>query len=335
MSHERPEMSEIKLDPVDGDLLDLLQSRFPLVPRPYTGLGLDLGLSEDQVIRRVQGLREAGIIRQIGPVLDAGSLGYRTTLVAMKVSAGRIESAERGIAAHSMVSHGYEREHELNIWFTLAVPPGADADEELRRIAGGCQADTCFPLPALKVFKLNAYFGMGGRAPDPVAPVDPVGLPHAARLSNTDKRVLTVLQQDLPIVAASFAGMAGEAGMTVMDFLAACHDLKNKGVIRRFGAAINHRRAGFTANAMACWAALPETVDALGKRLAGLPQVSHCYERAVNPAWRYNVFAMVHGHERESCREIASRVARETGLHDFCLLFSTREFKKARVKYSV
>ncbi len=118
-------------------------------------------------------------------------------------------------------------------------------------------------------------------------------------------------------------------------FLAQCQSLKQRGIMRRFGAAVNHRKAGFKANAMTCWVAPPEKVDAAGRKLASLKEVSHCYERKTNPLWRYNLFAMIHGHTEKACQEIASKVSEETGLTDYAMLFSTREFKKTRTKYLV
>ena len=76
-------------------------------------------------------------------------------------------------------------------------------------------------------------------------------------------------------------------------------------------------------------------LEIIGRKLASLPEVSHCYERKTNPLWQYNLFAMIHSHTREACQEIASKVSRETSLTDYVLLFSTKEFKKVRNKYLV
>ena len=98
---------------------------------------------------------------------------------------------------------------------------------------------------------------------------------------------------------------------------------------------INHRRVGFKANAMTCWVAPPEKVEAAGQKLASLREVTHCYERKTNPFWQYNLFAMIHGHSRKECLEVANKVSTETGLINRVLLFSTKEFKKVRIKYLV
>ena len=96
---------------------------------------------------------------------------------------------------------------------------------------------------------------------------------------------------------------------------------------------MNHRKAGFWGNGMACWAVPEERVDEIGPRLAALAEVSHCYERATNPEWPHNMFAMIHGRAHEDCERIAGQVSDELGLDAPLLLFSTREFKKERVRY--
>lgn len=326
----------MRLNGIDQKLLNLLQAKFPLTGAPYADLGLSLGIVEQEAIRRIEQLKAKGFIRQIGPVFNAASLGYRTTLVAMRVAEARLGKAAELIRNHPGVSHAYERDHHFNLWFTLAVPATVEIEAELQRLAGPIKAETVFTLPALRLFKLRAYFGSGGDGQS-VMDAEASGgiIPQEARLSPTDRRVINGLQQDLPLVPRPFAEMPVKLGMDEEKFLARCQSLISRGVMRRFGAAVNHRKAGFTANAMTCWAAPPEKVVAAGQKLASLREVSHCYERKTNPLWRYNLFAMIHAHTEEACREIAAKVSAQTGLTDYVMLFSTREFKKTRVKYLV
>ncbi|MFA5079103.1 MAG: Lrp/AsnC family transcriptional regulator, partial [Dehalococcoidia bacterium] len=108
-----------------------------------------------------------------------------------------------------------------------------------------------------------------------------------------------------------------------------------RGIIRRYGASINHRNAGFRANAMTCWKVPAGSVQKIGRLLAGDRHVSHCYERAVTGSWRYNLFAMVHSRDRNTCLEIIDKMAARTGLTDRVVLFSIKEFKKTRIIYRV
>ncbi|MDP2930878.1 MAG: AsnC family transcriptional regulator [Chloroflexota bacterium] len=329
-------MSRTVLDNIDRKLLGLLQMDFPLTGEPYADLGLKLGISGDEVMQRIHQLKSAGIVRQLSPVLDARRLGYRSTLVAMKVPTERLETARQVIVEHPGVSHGYERDHEFNVWITLAVPRGVDIDAEMAKLASATGAEVIFGLPAVKVFKLRTYFGADGEAPSSANNGSETALPsREAELSRLDKLVINGLQQDLPLAPEPFAPLAAQLGMDVVDFLAQCRSLLARGIMRRFGAAINHHGAGYKANAMTGWAVPPALVDAVGRKLASLREVSHCYERKTNALWKYNLFAMIHGSTRESCRETVSQVSGETGLTDYVVLFSTREFKKIRVKYLV
>ncbi len=325
------------LDSIDKKLLNLVQAEFPLTKEPYADLGLRLGIGGDEVIHRIEQLKAGEIIRQISPVLDARSLGYQTTLVAMRMAESRLHKAEQLIIEHPGVSHGYERDHHFNLWFTLTIPPTADIETELKRLTNSIGTEAVFALPAVKVFKIGVYFDMGGDGQGTTGILtQPEGvLPEKVELSQADRLVINELQQDLPLVPAPFTAMAARLGMDEGNFLAQCQSLLQRGIMRRFGASVNHHKAGFKANAMACWAAPPEAVVAAGQKLASLPEVSHCYERKTNPFWQYNLFAMIHGHTKEACQKIASKVSHETGLMNYILLFSTREFKKVRVKYLV
>ncbi|MFH1002775.1 MAG: Lrp/AsnC family transcriptional regulator [Chloroflexota bacterium] len=321
------------LNDTDKKLLNRVQGAFPLESQPYAAIGQGLGISGDEVIDRLARLKEAGIIRQIGPVLDARRLGYRSTLVAMRLAAERLEPATRYLVEHPGVSHAYQRDHHFNLWFTLAIPPGADPEAELARLAAPMAAETVVSLPARKMFKLQAYFDVAGDGG--AARPGPAQRPPHNGLTQTDRAVINEVQQDLALVPAPFVAMAGRLAITEADLLARCRSLLERGIIRRFGAAVNHRRAGFPANAMTCWIAPPERVDAAGRALAGLREVSHCYDRQTSPQWPYNLFAMIHSQSQEACREIADEVSGRTGLGEYVMLFSTRELKKTRVRYTV
>jgi DNA-binding Lrp family transcriptional regulator len=109
--------------------------------------------------------------------------------------------------------------------------------------------------------------------------------------------------------------------------------LREAGVMRRFATILNHRKAGFTANAMSVWNVPEEKAEELGKQIAEFRAVSHCYLRPKYPNWPYNLFAMVHATSQEACDEVIEEIAKETGLTEYGKLYSTREFKKKRLVY--
>ena len=327
----------MQVDGLDRKLLNLVQWEFPLTVEPYVELGRRLGVSQDDVIGRIEQLKAQGVIRLISPVLDSRRLGYQTVLVAMRVLGSQLDAAERLIGEHPGVSHGYEREHYFSLWFTLSTPPGVSMQTEIERLIAPLEVEGLLILPAVKIFKIGAYFNMDkdrrGRKGIPARPT--TVLPRATELSMTDKLIINEIQQDLPLIPAPFSFMAARVNIELEDFLAHCLSLLQRGIMRRFGASINHRRAGFKANALTCWSVPEHLVDFAGQKLALLPQVSHCYERRASPPWQYNLFAMVHDHTREACQEIACNVSRQIGFMDCVLLFSTREFRKTRIKYLV
>jgi DNA-binding Lrp family transcriptional regulator len=319
----------------ESRLLGMLQSGFPLSREPYADIGIMLGMAADDVIRGIIGLKEKGIVRQVSPVLDARRLGFQSTLVAMKVEDARIKSAEKYLSAHAGISHGYQREHEFNIWVTLSVPPGADLQAEVSEMSARCSAQAVIALPATRVFKLRTDFSRTGDTSAEEHISSGSGLPRRARLSQADRQVINGLQQDLPLSPDPFAPLAQGMGMGVEKMLEHSRSLLRRGIIRRYGASINHRNAGFMANAMTCWDVPAGKVVTLGRLLASGRQVSHCYERATNHLWHYNLFAMVHSRDKTACLRAIEKMAVGTGLTDYAVLFSVKEFKKTRILYSV
>ncbi len=316
-------------------MLGLLQAEFPLTQEPYAELGAKMGASGDEILRQIGKLKENGIVRAIGPVINPARLGFKTTLIAMRVSGVEMDNAARIFNDHPMVSHAYEREHHFNLWFTLAFPENTDIGPEIERLSHQMKAEAAFPLPARRLFKLRVHF-VNDKGTNESSTKDTVGIKYSpAQLSVMDRKIINELQQDLPQTAHPFADMSARVNMSESEFLAGCRSLLMNGVMRRFGAAINHRRAGYIANGMTCWEAPPEKLDIAVGMLTAQSAVSHCYERETNPLWKYNLFAMIHGQTREECVEIADRVSAQTGLADYTVLFSTKEIKKTRISYQV
>lgn len=328
-------MSYIAANSIDNRLLGLLQTGFPLTVEPYVDLGSKLGVKGEEVIRRIAALKMSGIVRQISPVLDARKLGYQSTLIAMKVEQGKTGQAEIVLSAHPGVSHAYERAHEFNIWFTLSMPPSTDIEVELGALSSTIGARAAFALPAVRVFKLRTNFGPeednhieegGGQAGTLSEKVD---------LSETERRVINSIQEDLPLSSNPFRSIAEKLDISVDSLIGHCCYLLRQGVIRRYGASINHYKAGYRANAMTAWKVPGNEVEAIASGIVSFRQVSHCYERATNPSWEYNLYVMIHGSSKAVCLDTVNKIQAGSGVGDYAVLFSTREFKKTRIKYLV
>jgi DNA-binding Lrp family transcriptional regulator len=328
-----------KIDNIDKNLLNIVQVDFPLSREPFTDLGLRLSVKHSEVIQRIEKLKSRGIIRLIGPVFNPGRLGYQTTLVAMKVPFERLDKAEQIVSMHPMVSHCYERDHDFNLWFTLAIPIAEDIESEVRMLGKKIKAEEVLNLPAVRVFKIGAFFNIDRNyapMPNTVIPDDRFSSIDS-ELSPLDRAVINGLQQDLPLNEKPFDLISARLSMDIDKFLRRCQALLQDGIMRRFSASINHSKLGFTANAMSCWNTPTDIIEAAGKKIANFPEISHCYERKTNPNWPYNLFAMIHTNTKETCKALVDRINSETGLdkNGSVLLFSAKEVKETRIQYTV
>ena len=323
------------MDDIDKKLVNAVQKDFPLTREPFSALGLRLGISSDEVLCRIDRLKADGVIGLIGPVFDARRLGYQTTLAAIQVAEDQLVQAAQAISEHRGVSHCYEREHRFNLWFTLAVPVSTDIENELHQLGNLVGAEVVLNLPAVRVFKIGAYFDVAGD--DDLLPdtSDASLLAESIDLSPIERAIINELQTDLPLVSRPFELMSAHLSIDVEEFLNHCRLLKQRGIMRRFGALIRHSRVGFVANAVACWVAEPTIVEVAGKKVAQFREISHCYQRRTTHLWPYNLFGVIHSRSREVCNRVVAQISQKIGLDKYVVLFSNREFKKVRVKYLV
>jgi DNA-binding Lrp family transcriptional regulator len=326
-----------QLDSVDKKLLNEIQWVFPLAERPYLEIANRHGISEDETMRRISAMKAIGIIRQINAIFDTRRLGYKSALVAFAVRPDRLDHVAERINEHPGVSHNYERNHEYNMWFTLAVPPGSDMKEDLDRMAALDGVVKYRVLPTLKLYKIGVRLDMVNDDAESPKPTDDVKQlnPEKVELSDRDKEFIRELQKDLKVVAEPFSEPASNLRITTSELFAKAREYEEIGIMRRFAAILRHRDAGFVANGMVVWHVPEEKIDEVGFKLAGFPQVSHCYRRPIYPDWRFNLFSMVHARSLRAAEKMAEEMSETIGVRDYQILFSSREFKKERVKYFV
>ena len=148
-----------------------------------------------------------------------------------------------------------------------------------------------------------------------------------------ERRIIHHLQGDLPLTARPFAVLAEKIGISEEELLERIKLQKEQGILRRFGVTLDHQLAGFKANAMVAWYVPEDKIEEIGPLMASFKEVSHCYQRRVQGKWRYNLFTMVHGKSKKDCQGIARRIAENTGIKDYVLLLTLREYKKTSPKY--
>lgn len=153
------------------------------------------------------------------------------------------------------------------------------------------------------------------------------------QLTSLDKKIISRLQGDLPLQADPFTAVAAELGITEATLFAKIHTYLEAGVMRRFSTILRHHKAGFSANAMCAWHVPAERVEAVGQVMATFRAASHVYQRPTYSDWPYNLFTMLHGKSQQELEQIAAEISARTGITDYELLYSTREFKKTSMKY--
>src|SRR5580698_5111322 len=333
----RKDGAAIALDDVDRRLLNLMQGSFPIAPRPYRHVA-ELGeVSEAEVMSRVQHLLAKRIIRQVTPIFDTRALGYSSMLVAAKVDPEHPHRAASVINEHPGVSHNYLRNHDFNLWFTIATEPDSELGlqgtlEVLAREAG---AESVRQLPTLKLFKIRMDLEMEGDTKALASAVEakePVEL-DPQPYDEHDIAVIRALQGDMPVISEPYAPAAAELGQSQQQFLDHLAGMQERGILRRVAAILYHRRAGFSANGMGVWKVPDQQIFDIGCRMAAVRGISHCYQRPTYEDWPYSVFTMAHGRSKEECDAVLDTIAADTGIGERATLYSSTEFKKIRLLY--
>ena len=329
-----------ELDDIDQALLNAVQWDFPRSAQPFDVLGERLGISGAEVQTRLQAAKDAGVLRQLSAIFDTRALGFGSALIAAQIDPDRIDDAAAAISAHPGVSHNYKRNHAYNLWYTLAVPPGEDFDAHLDALHHESGAIVTRKLPTLKLYKIGVKLDMtGNTAADAKTEVLAHERPErkaempAPELTDLERRAIFVLQGDLPITDRPFADLAATIGCSETDVLDLIASLQERKLMRRFAAVMNHRSAGFKANAIGVWAVPEDRLEELGPQMAGFAAVSHCYRRPTYEDWPYTVFTMVHGRSARDCEATIEAIRAETGIDEYALLWSIKEYKKVRLQY--
>lgn len=324
-----------EFDTTDKAILNLIQWDFPLAKRPFVEIGKQLNISEEEAMKRTKAIKETGVVRQINAIFDTRRLGYKSALIAMSIKPEKLERVADEINKHQGVSHNYERDHEYNLWFTIAVPPDGSIQNDLADFAKLDGVIKYRLLPTLKLFKIGVKLDMLNDDPEDPKPTDkPKNVDKVPFIpTDRDKDFIRELQKDVEIIFEPFNEPAKRLGITVEQLFERAKEYERIGVMRRFAAILRHRDAGFVANGMIVWNVPEEKIDDIGMKLAEYPQVSHCYQRPVYQDWPYSVFSMVHARTKEACEKMGIEMSKRIGITEYKILFSSREFKKERVKY--
>ncbi|WP_150429354.1 Lrp/AsnC family transcriptional regulator [Dechloromonas sp. CZR5] len=320
-------------DTLDFHLLNDFQRDFPLCPAPFAELASRLGVAEKVVLGRLDNLRREGKISRVGAVFAPKRIGA-STLAAMAVPPEKLAAVAAAVNRFPEVNHNYEREHRYNLWFVVT----AASEGRLQATLGAIEQAAGYrlmPLPLLEEFHIDLGFSLDGKrqkrevAAVPVTPVQPIG--------EIERRLISVLQEGLPMFIRPFQLIANRVGSSESDVLGRIRAWLEEGAIKRFGVVVRHHELGFRANAMLVHDIPDDRVSELGRALAVEPAVTLCYRRPrCLPDWPYNLFCMIHGKARDEVEAIIANLRQRHGLDDCAheTLFSLTRFKQNGARYA-
>ncbi|HYR01042.1 MAG TPA: Lrp/AsnC family transcriptional regulator [Casimicrobiaceae bacterium] len=315
-------------------LLNDFQRDFPLVRAPYAAVARRLGTTEASVLEALGDALADGRVSRVGAVFRPGAIGA-STLAALAVPPADLERVAAVVSARPEVNHNYEREHRFNLWFVATAPDAASLAAALGAVERGT-GYTPVSLPLVSDYWIDLGFDLEAAPGTSRIPRAPQRVRRCV-LSAADRRLVAALEDGLPLVSRPYAALARRAGVAEDDVLARLADWQGAGVVRRFGVVVRHRALGFIANAMCVWDVPDSGVDGAGAALAGEPGVTLCYaRRRALPEWRYNLFCMLHGHDRATVEARRAELAAAHGLdaHPSAVLFTRRAFKQCGARYA-
>ena len=334
------------IDAVDAALIDEYQSDFPVESRPFERVAREIaaetGVDVDaaDLLDRVRDLREQGVFRRFGAVLNPPVIGS-STLAAVSAPDDRFDEIAEIINGYRQVNHNYRRDHEWNQWFVVTAGSREHRDAILAEIEEktGCAV---LNLPMLTDYYIDLEFPVVNRdrfARESVAETTV----SATRISEDARGDLTPLEADLllaiqdgfPLSATPYADIAAEIDADVDDVLAAVDRLLADGCIKRIGCVVNHVVTGFTNNCMVVWNVPDEDLDRVGETVGSLPYVTLCYHRPrrSEQGWEYSLFTMIHGREADAVDAKIDELAADYLPVEHERLYSTETLKQTGAQY--
>ncbi|RRJ31002.1 siroheme decarboxylase subunit beta [Halocatena pleomorpha] len=327
------------LDVVDAKLIDGYQSGVPVERRPFRSIGDTLGVSEQEAVSRVQRLRETGVFRRFGAVLNPPVIGS-STLAAVQAPEDRFEEIATTINGYRQVNHNYRRDHEWNMWFVITAATQERRDRiiaEIETVAGDVLV-----LPLVTDYYIDLEFPVvnadrfARESLDQTAvSATQVSENATADLSTLDRQLLVAIQDGLPLTKTPYSDVAEMIDASTETVVARIGRLLDNGCIKRIGCVVNHVVTGFDSNCMVVWEVPTDSLDTYGERVGAIPYVTLCYHRPRRPEldWPYTLFTMIHGRDADAVEERIDELANEQLPFAHERLYSTETLKQTGARY--
>jgi DNA-binding Lrp family transcriptional regulator len=311
-------------------LVDRWQRDFPLVARPFATVGQAVGLDEAATIATFTRLYDRDVISRIGAVVRPNTIGT-SMLVAMRVLPEMIDEVAAIVSSEPLVTHNYERDHAVNLWFVVSGPDAPSLATTLARIERRTKL-SIIRLPLIESYHLDLGFTLTGeqrnRSPRRAIRYGP---------DSCDRRLLAAIEDGLPLVRRPYQDVGQLVGLSEEAIIERLSRLISAGIITRFGCVVRHRALGYIANAMAVWDVPDNIIDVVAARFTSNQHLTLCYQRPRDlPDWPYNLFCMIHAHTRPEALAVIDdlNAIAQAGHYPQAVLFSTRCFKQRGAVFS-
>lgn len=322
------------MGPLAFAVVNQLQGGFPIGAHPFAQAAASLHTDETRLIGVIGDLLDQGWLSRFGPLFNAERMGGGLTLAAIAVPEAELDAVAARVNAFPEVAHNYQRDHRLNMWFVLATESAEEIDKTLRGIENAVGLPV-YNFPKEREFYLGLWLEIGADGRRRTRSIAEAPLKPACPLDALDRRIVAATQQGLPLVPEPWELVAERVGCDVTELTERLASMLASGVIRRIGLVPNHVRLGFRGNGMTVWDIPDERLDAVGAKIGALDFVSHCYARPRHlPDWPYNLFAMVHGSDRNAVEQKVAEMDRTLGQDSrgHAVLFSSAVLKKAGLR---
>ena len=322
------------MDELSRHFINQFQGGFPLLEQPFASIAAGLDTDESKLISTIQRLLAEGVLSRFGPLYDAVRMGGGLTLAAICVPEKDFDRVAEQVNSLPEIAHNYRREHALNMWFVIAT----ERPEAVAQTIDKIELRTGLPVynfPKLQEFYVGLWLLLDAQGRVSTRSFEmPTGKTDVV-LDELDRNIIQATQGGFALVSEPFAEVAQITGCDASTVINRLSRMIDNGVIRRIGAVPNHYRLGLKSNGMSVWDVTENRLQALGEQIGKLDFVSHCYQRPRHlPMWRYNLFAMVHGHDgvevERKISEIADILGEDCNAHE--VLFSSAILKKSGLR---
>lgn len=325
------------MDDLSRRFINQYQGGFPICEHPYARVAAELDTDEEALIHCLSNLLSSGLLSRFGPLYNALNMGGGLTLAALSAPEEDFAQVTLQVNSFPEVAHNYQRVHDLNMWFVIAT----ETPQALHDTITAIEQTTglrVYNFPKLQTFYLGLWLEL-----DELGRVSTKSFEQGEsqenaktwQLDELDRNIIEATQTGLPLVSSPYQQIASELDCSVNTLISRMQQLLENGVIRRIGVIPNHYKLGLKSNGMSVWDVPDSKIKALGDKIGELGFVSHCYERPrCLPIWPYNLFAMVHGQNRNEVNDKVDQIAQILG--DDCqqheVLLSTAILKKSGLR---